>query len=136
MRANAVIHSFKEGESSVPRLAARSNFLLTPVSACAIAQKCYPDDNDAVLAGLYHICLDEMCSDDPFFKADLGVLVEIDALEKGKTGKRRRSKKRKKKKSCASSKRKKKQSSDPLEEFSSFLNKVEQVRKLRRALMK
>ena len=37
-------------------------FFHDPVSACAIAQKCYPDDNDAVLAGLYHICLDEMCS--------------------------------------------------------------------------
>ena len=54
----------------------------TPVWSRAIAQKCYPDDYRALLAGYYHITIDRLCTENPGFKANLEFLAYMDAKKR------------------------------------------------------
>ena len=58
-------------------------------SALAIACNCYPGDEAAKQAAVFHIQLDFMCSDDPFFRR------QIELWAKKESKKRRRSRKKK-----------------------------------------
>jgi hypothetical protein len=102
------------------------------ISAWAIAEECYPGDSNAVLAALNHIYIDESCSADPVFKADLERLAEIDAIERARARRNKRREKRKKaKKRCRGcSKRGKKHSPDSIEGAMEFFRKLEAARDL------
>jgi len=60
-----------------------------PVTACAIAESCYPGDPNAVLAALLHIQCDELCSADPGYRR---CLENMEILSRKKK-KRRKGKK-------------------------------------------
>jgi hypothetical protein len=42
-----------------------------PLTASAIARSCYPGDENAVLAALVHIEIDDLCSANPFLSVSL-----------------------------------------------------------------
>ena len=60
-----------------------------PLSASFIAQKLYPNDEDAILAAHYHILFDEECSKDPEYKKYLENLAELWKKKKKKRKKKR-----------------------------------------------
>jgi hypothetical protein len=55
------------------------------LDAMIIAQVQYPGDPNAVLAALVHIELDEMCSNDPYFKRMLKLYADAEKRQKRKT---------------------------------------------------
>lgn len=88
-----------------------------PLTAIAIARSCYPGDENAVLAALAHIEIDNLCSANPFFKRQLKLFAK--AAKK----KRKRTKK---------STRKKQQLFPP--EWERFLKDLEKMVKIRRMM--
>jgi hypothetical protein len=87
-----------------------------PVTAVAIARKLYPGDPRAEEAALVHIQLDMHCSSNRFFAQWLEIWAEKDARE-------RKSARKKKAKP-----KKRRVSSDPVEEFRVFLEKMQEIR--------
>jgi hypothetical protein len=74
-------------------------------------------------SALVHVQIDSLCSCDPFLKMQLEYFTEQDA-------RKRRSSKKKKAKS-----RKRKAPPDPLQEFTAFLKKMQEIRRLARIVI-
>jgi hypothetical protein len=91
-----------------------------PFTPVAIAQWLYPGDPRAKESALVHVQIDSLCSTNPIFKMQLEYFAEQDA-------RKRRSSRKKKAKS-----RKRKVPADPLEEFTAFLEKMKEIRRLAR----
>ena len=102
-----------------------------PCSALAIARKWYPGDPDAKLAALFHIYIDNACSENPALKAQLELLASREA-------KARSSAKRRKcnRKTTGSGAKGKKKPADPAKEFIRFLKKAMQFKALAEAFFK
>jgi hypothetical protein len=66
-------------------------------SVYAIAQKHYPGDSNAVQSGWLHIQIDEACTNDPIYRAQLEFLAGKDCRERKRTRKTGRVKRPKRK---------------------------------------
>lgn len=58
-----------------------------PMWACAIAQQCYPNDQNAVAAANLHLLADSLCSSDPGLKRMFENLEMLDRKKRKKKGK-------------------------------------------------
>jgi len=106
-------------------------------TAVAIAQEYYPNDPNAALSASHHIFIDQLCSNDPVFKAQLEFLADKDARERARIRKEKRNGKKKRKRSNATSKKKRKRrSKDPVKEFADLLEKMKMLQYMARELSK
>jgi hypothetical protein len=61
-----------------------------PLSAYAIARRCYPGDNNAVLAAENHILIDNLCTADPDYRRFLENMELLSRHEKSTRKKKRK----------------------------------------------
>lgn len=106
-----------------------------PVTACAIAQHCYPGDPNAELAALFHINLDEICSANPLLKHNLELLAKIDSRERTRARRRKKATKVKKRR-CRRYNPERTQFADSVTELMKFIEKIKQIQDLNCEFMK
>lgn len=102
-----------------------------PCSALAIAQRWYPGDDNAKLAALFHIYIDNTCSENPSLKAQLKFLANRDAKERA-SAKRRKCNRR----TTGCDEKEKKRTADPVKKFIQFLEKVREFKALAEDFLK
>jgi hypothetical protein len=102
-----------------------------PCSALAIARRWYPHDDNAKLAALFHIQIDNICSENPILKAQLKFLANKDAKERA-SSKRRKCNPR----IAKSGEKGKKKPADPAKEFARFLKKAMEFKALAEDFLK
>ena len=86
---------------------------------------CARDDPKAEEAALIHVQLDALCSSNSIFKKQLETLANIDARKRNKTRRRR----------TRAYPSKKTMQADPMKDFSEFLKKLTEIRRLSKRLL-